>query len=472
MRGILGRLRKAFARGGRRPASPRGRQPFRPRLEALEERWCPTAHYIWTGDSPFGNDWTKSGNWRSNDGGTTYPSSGDYATFDGNEASAQGCVIGDADITVKSIDTVSNWGGGANQTVTINAAKTLTINGGVTIDSSWDSGALDIKGGLVMSYGTLTVTGGSFTDSSATGTGTVTVSNAGTVHWGGSASTLAPALTVSTGTFNLGGGGNNLTSGTNLVVSKNITVGAGGGTFNLNQTANEATSGGIRRATGTTPKFVNHGTLARGTGGSAHAFVNLKIENDGVVSIPVSSGLKADDPDGTDDYYQTGGETKLYQNATLQVPGRAFFTSGDLYCVEASANATMTVDGELYFNSNDGNIYLGLYSAATKYVTLQVTGDCTTSSGVTTWFTVNGASQTECDQIVVGPGHYGSFAGTCKIYCVTQAPTGTMLNVYKLLDTSNTLSVSWSVTHEGDARPGGWTEYLINSQQDYVTDPV
>src|SRR6516162_3303586 len=53
---------------------------FRPRLEALEERWLPST-YTWRYGG-VDHNWSTNGNWTSSDGGTTYPKDGDTAKFD------------------------------------------------------------------------------------------------------------------------------------------------------------------------------------------------------------------------------------------------------------------------------------------------------------------------------------------------------------------------------------------------------
>jgi hypothetical protein len=154
--------------GARRDIRPGRRASVRPRLEALEERWCP-ATIDWAGGTS--GDWTLGANWA----GGNAPGASDVAHFASGKPD---CFIpAGSNISVGGLNMDSGYG---NLTLNHNSLpaqdSTLTVTGTANMD-----------GGTVIQQGancTLTMTGGGTWDGTAfnygTGTAKSTVTFDGT----------------------------------------------------------------------------------------------------------------------------------------------------------------------------------------------------------------------------------------------------------------------------------------------------
>jgi hypothetical protein len=104
-----------------RKSSPRKQNYFRPRLEALEERWCPATD---TWKATVSNLWSNPANWSLN----RIPLITDQALFDGGNVP-----IGQANNKPVTVDQNVNPG---SMTFTNQYTATMTINPGVLLDTA------------------------------------------------------------------------------------------------------------------------------------------------------------------------------------------------------------------------------------------------------------------------------------------------------------------------------------------------
>jgi hypothetical protein len=117
---MLTTLRRLITNRQRKP-SPRKQNYFRPRLEALEERWCPATD---TWRATVSNLWSNPGNWSLN----RIPLLTDQALFDGGNVP-----IGQANNKPVTVDQNVNPG---SMTFTNQYTATMTINAGVLLDTA------------------------------------------------------------------------------------------------------------------------------------------------------------------------------------------------------------------------------------------------------------------------------------------------------------------------------------------------
>jgi hypothetical protein len=133
-------LKSLFRKPGRRAED----RQFRPGIEALEERWCPSGNtYYWKGFSSGGvASWTGAGNWRLGDGSTptSYPGqygigTPDTAVFDSTAASA--CYVPvNTVIDIAALQGKPTFPSG--DYVALRAGSILAVVGGGN-DGSWDT---------------------------------------------------------------------------------------------------------------------------------------------------------------------------------------------------------------------------------------------------------------------------------------------------------------------------------------------
>jgi hypothetical protein len=173
---IIAKLKRAFAarENGRKPRQPRR---ARPRLEGLEERWCPS--YTWT-DLSGDHKWSTDTNWKDSTTGnpaTSPPSSSTDVSFNGT-VSNDDCSI-DANATCRTMSSTGAYSGDVqigNATLTITGSASSTWNTG-KIDSGNNNAKIDLNGG------TFTYSGGTDFNGANTNTLDVFIEGAGTFKW-------------------------------------------------------------------------------------------------------------------------------------------------------------------------------------------------------------------------------------------------------------------------------------------------
>ncbi len=307
---------------------------------------------VWDGTS---NDWN-SAHW-SSCGGAGFPGSGDTATISsgtvhltasqaaGGLTFSGGTIDGAGTLTISSGAMAWSGGGmsGTGSTV-IAAGATLTIGGGVGLSrtltvngtGNWTAGRIDTSGAAAINNnGTFTTTtdngienfggsqafnnAGTFTKSTATGASycNIPFNNTGTV-------------TISSGTFNLNGGG----------TSTGTFSAAAGATLNFNGGTHDVTLAGGKSISGAGTIGYTGGATTTIDGAGTYNVTGTSNVTGGTVNLNLASGAG--------NWTQSGGT--LSGSGTVTVPsGKSYTWSGGGMSGTGStviaAGATLTIGG-------------------------------------------------------------------------------------------------------------------------------
>lgn len=319
----LRQLKKIF--GPQVTSARQSRKPpptVKPRLEALEERWCPsTDTLVW---NPVGGsqDAFNAANWydqTQNKQGVSAPTQSNPIILDGNQANKS--IEFSGGMVVASI-TVQN---GYNSTLTIDAEQLDTNGGNVVVNSGCTLALVskDPQGGIGLVYGsTFTVASGGtlkLIDGVATGVQFIInvdnmagefLNNAGTVTWTGTAvasgnQAIKDVLNtgvLNTGTFNADGGTNGDTTKVGAVLAieesdanntNNVSFYQTSGSLNLQNAAEVDAYDGYYQSGGSLTSDSTGGatqacTLVGGVGGDGD--INIAGGNVMVDTVPNTVG--------------------------------------------------------------------------------------------------------------------------------------------------------------------------------------
>jgi hypothetical protein len=296
-------FRRLLTKGQRKP-SPRGKNYFRPRLEALEERWSPAVD-IWN-PAPGNILWSNALNWSLN----RVPGINDTATFDPTQGRQLDCEVdipgkvGALVFQVRWLNTM------ILDAVTLESTGSAGFtNGGNTVNINFTSTSskLQLDGGGSLSdfsfrgaRGTVAVTGGTLSKQQAGTGGTSSdfiISNTATLSIGG-------VITFT------GGAGITIASGASMIIQPlNTTVlsdNNGGGIIENWGTVTWNGQGG--NTTEIDMAFLNHNTATFANTFAALKFGHSSQATNGY-SVMMDNGLLTlntfmQTPKG---YYQTGG---------------------------------------------------------------------------------------------------------------------------------------------------------------------
>jgi hypothetical protein len=187
LRTWLANLNRRLRRGRVKAASKKSSSPaFHPRVEALEERWCPASEYFqWK--SMAAGVWSNIGNWNeSHDDITWFPAvvppgsqPTDVAQFDGTGTGT--CTVD----TSVSIQTLKMMVGG-------NGSDQIVLDSSLSAQMSWTADGVQIN----FNGNFLTCNGGnikSFAFTGAKGTFVLAMSGSGTTTWNTTANSTTTA---------------------------------------------------------------------------------------------------------------------------------------------------------------------------------------------------------------------------------------------------------------------------------------
>ena len=433
------------------------RSSFKPNLECLEDRCCPTS-FTW---HPLSNtDWNDNDNWGGV--GQGYPhTASDTATFTNGSGYDVDCTVS-ASVTVGHF----NIGGSYSKTINFNDHLVTLEGSGALATSTWNTSSsntvVNVSGGLKIQNGALleisaplTVNNSSSWNIEVIGSanyesvlslkGDFQNLNSSVEATGNSYSNLAK---ITVGAYN---------ANKKVITNNTITI-YGYGYLDLYQNSNGDTRGGI---TGTASIVVDDalGEIIR-SGAGATLYNEATVSTQGLTEVSTNCGVR---------FYtfeqntSSSALTKLKPGATLAADSVTYY-AGSLYTYNGNnPSVTCTIDTLAFTWSSAGQLDVS-YDYNTVYSTLAITGTASFTAG-DVYLDGNGLTNHTCSKIAV-VGNVSITGGNLNI-CMHGTPSATPVKFdYNWITSQGTLTGGFTNYYTtGNAPSSGWDWTIVSGDK-------
>jgi hypothetical protein len=430
------------------------RPPARPRLEALEARYCPVVTFTWKPTVNGTTAWERNSNWTNDGGLNDYPGDGranDVVVFDGgadNTLSAVMSGTGGAGYTLSSLQIKNGW------TKSLTMKYPLVLTGDSQMTSNADIFPDNTGATLTQQTGTFTWTNGSIAHRMA-----IPVKSTFSV---GSPQGATLLVNITTNVF-LGSDLAVLTNGTVLLQNTGTLLLYNRATVTNNGTIQISVDNvaGIDKAgVGDAAVTITNdfGTI-RKSGGTGTYLINEPVLNQNYGAIKVNDGHGTLSFGGQTlatsgkSVYQTGAHCVIELGGTSEIYAQYGFRidNGTVQCVGVGFNCTLSAANGQNFDMNGGSVELGSTNDPGQYgtLTLDVPNVNWNGGGFDFFYDLGDGAGSQV--VVTGTGGM-TIAAAGPSVALEWLGSGTMPCCIDLF-----VSSGGNITDRSDPAPPGWT---------------